>query len=108
MSKKQEEGYRILIETSNKLYEGFIPMHGPGSTLIDVLQKKLFMHCISDYIIVTDLKNYKGAAISIHGNAEKIGQMFDALVHHMILNNKPVLERVMIAWEKRTGAAHER
>lgn len=108
MSKKHEDGYRILIESSNGLYEGFIPADCPEPSLIDVLKKKLFMHDVSDYILVTDLKNYKGAAISIHGNAEKIGQMFDALVHHMILNNKPVLERVMIAWEKRTGAAHER
>lgn len=52
-------------------------------------------------IIETDKPNENSASISVHGNAEKLAQMLDAFIHYTNINMPGVIDRMMIAWEKR-------
>ena len=44
--------------------------------------------------------------MSIHGNSEKIAQMYDLLTHFIITKDPGVMRRVIHAWEKGKGAAN--
>lgn len=93
--------YRIIIEDEKGLHEGFLDKSEAADKVVKTLIDQINMKQNYDYIIATDIKNYNGMNLSIHGNGEKIAKIFDGIVHHMICNMPGVVERVLIAWDKR-------
>ncbi len=93
--------YRIIIEDEKGIHEGFFEKSEGADNVVKTLIEKLEMKRNYDYIIATDIKNYNGMNLSIHGNGEKLAKIFDGIVHHMILNMPGLIERVLIAWDKR-------
>lgn len=87
---------RIIIETDKQIYEGMIKPE-----LAQMISKKIQLTETFNYIIVTDVQNENSAAISVHGNAEKLAKMIDAFMHYTNIHMPAVIDRVLIAWEKR-------
>ena len=93
--------YRIIIEDSDGLYEGLLDKTDAADKVVKTLIDQLGMKQNYDYIIAIDAKDFNGMNLSIRGNGEKLAKIFYGIVHHMILNMPGVIERVLIAWDKR-------
>ena len=93
---------RILIEDKDGLHQVILDEEKKGSKdIITNLKIILNMRKVSDFILITDCKNYNGCDISVHGNAEKIAKQYDALTQFMISKDPHILMCVISAWDER-------
>ena len=99
--------YRIIIEDDNGLHQAILNETKEAKEVIHNINNILKMSDLTDYIYMFDLKNADGCDMSIHGNSEKIAQMYDLLTHFIITKDPGVIRRVIHAWEKGKGAAHD-
>ena len=79
--------YRIIIEDQNGLHQAILNE--------------------TDYIYMFDIKNARGCDLSVHGNSEKLSQMYDLLTHFLISKDPGIILRVISAWDNGRGAAHD-
>ena len=98
--------YRIIIEDQNGLHQAILNETKEAKEVIHNINNILKMSDLTDYIYMFDLKNADGCDMSIHGNGEKIAQMYDLLTHFIITKDPGVMRRVIHAWEKGKGAAN--
>lgn len=99
--------YRIIIEDQNGLHQAYLKETEEAKEVIHNINNILKMSDITDYIYMFDLKNTAGCDMSIHGNAEKLSQMYDLLTKFLISKDPGILLRVISAWDKGRGAANE-
>ena len=99
--------YRIIIEDQNGLHQAILNETEEAKEVIQNINNILKMSDLTDYIYMFDLKNADGCDIAVYGNSEKIAKMYDLLTHFIMTKDPGVLMRVMHAWEKRKGAAHD-
>ena len=92
---------RIIIEDENGLFQAEMEKNEAVQDIINNLRSLLNMKKVGTYIIVTDCANYNGCICSVHGNAEKIAQQYDALTHFMIEKDPHILMRVISARDER-------
>ncbi len=93
---------RILIENKEGLYQVILDEEKKEvKDIITNLKNLLDMRKVSDFILITDCKNYNGCDISVHGNAEKIAKQYDALTQFMISKDPHILMRVISVWDER-------
>ena len=76
--------YKILIEDENGLHQAILKDTDEAKDVIKNLKNILKTSEVTDYIFIADCKNCNGADMSVHGNGEKVMQMYDLLSRFMI------------------------
>ena len=99
--------YRIIIEDQKGLHQAILNETEEAKEVIHNIYNILKMSDITDYIYMFDIKNARRCDISIHGNAEKMSQMYDLLTHYLISKDPGIILRVISAWDNGRGAAHD-
>lgn len=99
--------YRIIIEDQNGLHQAILNETEEVKDVIHNINNILKMSDITDYVYMFDLKNADGCDLSIHGNAEKLSQMYDLLTKLLITKDPGIILRVISAWDNGRGAAHD-
>lgn len=99
--------YRIIIEDEKGLHQAILNETEEAKEVIHNINNILKMSDITDFIYMFDVKNAAGCDMSVHGNAEKIAQMYDLLTHFLISKDPGVILRVISAWDNGKGAAHD-
>lgn len=99
--------YRILIEDQNGLHQAILDETEEARNVIHNINNILKMSDITDYIYMFDLKNFRGCDMSVHGNTEKLANMYDLLTKFLIKSNPGIILRVISAWDNGRGAAHD-
>lgn len=97
--------YRIIIEDQKGLHQAILNETEEAKEVIHSINNILKMHDITDYMF--DLKNADGCDMSIHGNAEKLSQMYDLLTKFLITKDPGIILRVISAWDNGKGAASD-
>lgn len=99
--------YRIIIEDQKGLHQAILNETEETKEVIHNINNILKMSDITDYICIFDKKNENGCEVGIHGNGEKLSQMYDILTNFLMTKDPGILMRVICAWDKRKGAAHD-
>ena len=99
--------YRILIEDETGMHQAILKDTEEARDVIRNLNIILKTSDVTDYIFIEDLKNQNSAAVSVHGNGEKLASMYDLLTKFFITKDPDIMIRVISAWEKGMGAAHD-
>lgn len=99
--------YRIIIEDQNGFHQAILDETEEAKDVIHNMNNILKMHDITDYIYMFDVKNFNGCDMSVHGNAEKLANMYDLLTKFLINTDPGIILRVISAWDNGRGAAHD-
>jgi hypothetical protein len=91
-----------MIEDENGLFQVEMKKDKSAQDIVNNLRIILDMKKVGTYLIATDCANYNGCELSIHGNAKKIAQQYDAITQSMIVNYPESIMRVMAAWDRRS------
>ena len=99
--------YRIIIEDQNGLHQATLNETEEAQDVIHNINTILKMSAITDYIYMFDLKNFNGCDMSVHGNAEKLANMYDLLTKFLIKSNPGIILRVLSARDNGRGDARD-
>lgn len=95
--------YRIIIEDQKGLHQAILNETEEAKEVIHNISNILKMSDITDYIYVFDVKNADGCELSVHGNCEKLSQMYDLLTKFLISKYTGILLRDISAWDNERG-----